>query len=214
MKVAFVDIDGTLIKGQTQIHFLSYLFWKKEVSTSDILKVIFWYLGYKLFGRKINESLAANIYEKLVGGKSREKVSNLINDYFERMKYYIYPGARSFIEEIRSEGFSIVLLTSTPCPIAEKFKEYFSADETICTKLEINDEIFTGKILGRVNQGATKSERVSDYIKKINPRKTLAASDHITDLPVFEIVDRKIVINPDRRLLNFAKQKKWEIIKL
>jgi len=214
VKVAFIDIDGTLIKGQTQIHFLFYLFWGKEVSTKDIIKVFAWYFSYKLLGKKINEKLASDLYKKLIGGKTKNEVGSLVDGYFERIKKYMFPEAGSFVSKLKKEGFEIYLLTSTLCPISKKFEDYFSIQGSFCTDLVTENDKFTGDILGKINQGEIKRKRILDFIDKNNPKEIIVATDHITDLGVLDLATRPIVVNPDLRLLNFAKKNKWEIINL
>lgn len=214
MKIAFVDIDGTLIRGQTQLHFLFFLFWEKEISFIDVARVISWYFGYRVLGKSINENLAGKIYKKIVGGKSVGDINNITAHYFSRVEKYMFPGAPSLLQELRKENYSIFFLTSTLRPIADKFNEFFGADGAYCTELEIKDGYYTGEIKGKIMQGSRKAKKLSDIIEEKDPEVVAVFSDHISDLPVFRFATRPVAVNPDHKLNKFAKKERWEIIKL
>jgi len=81
-------------------------------------------------------------------------------------------------------------------------------------KLELDVQgRFTGGIIEPLCYGAGKVERTTKVAEREGFKLEEAAfySDSITDLPLLQLVERPVVINPDPRLRRVALQRGWPI---
>jgi len=214
-KVALIDIDGTLLSGQSQVHLIFYLYSEKAISLSTFLKVIIWYLKYKFFSAKIDERMVGKIYSSLLAGKKEVEIEKIVNDFFEKkLVKEIYPGALVFVNNLKEENYRILLISASIFPICSIIKKYFNADGLICTKLEIKDGVYTGKIEGKINEGSEKKNRVLRYLEEnsFNLKNSVAMGDRMSDLEILKLAERPIAVNPEKMLKKYAIRQNWEIL--
>ena len=86
-------------------------------------------------------------------------------------------------------------------------------DDVICTELEIIDDRFTGKMIGRYCFGTEKLIRARQYCKDngFKMKDAFYYADSISDLPVFESVGFPICVTPEKKLEKIALRRGWKI---
>ncbi len=215
-KIAFFDIDGTLVKGQTQVLLIRYLYHNKIIGTKSLLQVLVWYLKYKFFSADIDQRMAKEFYYSLFRGKGISEVNEIIEDYFETyLKGKIYPESAELLEKYRKDGFIIILFSATISPIAEKLSNYFKADLYFATEIEKKKNQYTGNVKGNIFIGTYRNDSINKYLKnRKDIDKISVLSDRASDYELFKLADEAIAVNPNRDLKKLAEENKWEIIKL
>ncbi|RJO61937.1 hypothetical protein C4544_01505 [candidate division WS5 bacterium] len=215
-KIALIDIDGTLVKGQTQVFLMKYLYRKKLIKTSALLEVLFWYFKYKFLNQEIDQDMAKKFYQQLFRGKSEEEVNEIINDYFDHcLRNKIYLKSSELIKRYRDNDFEIILFSATISPVAKKLVEFFKADSYLSTELEIRDGKYTGLVKGGIFIGLNRAHVIRQMICSLKKIDRIAIlSDRFSDKEIFLLADEPVAINPDKKLRNFAKKENWEIIDL
>ena len=219
-KAVFIDIDHTLIRGTAINLLVSFEFRRGLVPFSLIIRAFFWYLQYKLniikdFRHIIKKT--DKLLAKLFGQMTANELLAVFADCFEqRIKRRIYPDSSTFLNSFRKEGFSIYFVSSTFEPLAMLLRDHYGFGQVIATKLEIKNEYFTGNVDGEICYGPEKHRQIKAIAKKDNISlvESFAFSDHISDVPMLEMVGHPVVINPSKSLRKLALAKKWEIRKL
>ncbi len=212
--VVFFDIDGVLMKAQTQELFVKFLFFKKKMSTWKVSVIILWFLAYKM-GIVKDVVRIREFAFKVFEGWDAATMNQLMDQFYE--KYLSLNLNPSLIERLKMHqlrGDVVIILSATIKEIAEYLARNLNVNAVIATELEILDGKYTGKIKGDIPYGEIKSKFIEEFILKNNfsLNETYAYADHITDLPMLKLVRRPVVINPESKLRVIAKDLGWEIL--
>ncbi len=215
--VVFFDIDDTLIKGSTQRYLIPYLYKKKLISFSFTIKTILWFLGYELGLIRNREKIiqwTKDAY-RTIKGWDVEKFDKILDDFCHKiLEPRIFQEARDVIREHKENGYEIILLSGTIDPIAERLGKVLNIDICMANRLWHKD----GKYTGEVEEEFVYAQGKVDLAKKLAIRYDLdllnsyAYSDHLSDIPLFELVSNPKVVNPDKKLRIEAKKRNWPIL--
>lgn len=209
----FFDVDNTLVKGQTQQILVHYLYKKGKVNSLFFLKIFLWFLLYKLHLVKNVFTIREITFESFAGWKVSE-FDGLVKDCFEKeIKRRIFPQGLKLIQLHMKENYEIILTSASLSNIIEFLREYFGTRFTLSTKLAAQDDKFTGKVFGRVAYGENKANMAKELIQRydLSLKGSYAYADHISDLPLLQLVDNPIVVNPDRKLKKIAMKRNWQL---
>lgn len=212
--LAIFDMDGTLIKGQSQKYFLKYMLDKNYINFFQYFRIYFWFILYK-FGVVNNPKKISNIAFSFIKGMNVEKLDYLAQDFFNSiLRDKIYTEGKERIAWHIKMKNELLLLTNAIEPLAKIVAKYLNIPGYLCTELEIIDNIYTGKILGVNTYGRNKVLKVYSYVKKHNYdiKKTWAYCDHGSDIDIMGIVKHPIAVNPDKTLKKESERRGWKII--
>ncbi|MBI5078616.1 HAD family hydrolase [Candidatus Saganbacteria bacterium] len=209
---AFFDVDNTLVKGFTQKIFADYLLKKKELSFFAYAGIASWFIAYRLFNFRLDKSAVRNKPIEALTGKKKADLDSLAEHCFEeQIKPRIFPGTRELIKEHQEKGDEIILVSTSMDAIIDRIKEHLGLKFTLCTKLETRDGVYTGRIDGPIMYGENKVKSVRQFAaaRELNLSGSSAYSDHISDLPLLELVGNPGAVNPDARLEKICRERKW-----
>lgn len=212
--LVFFDIDQVLIKKQTQELFLKLLIEKRKIALWRGFLIYLWFLLYKMgltrnvigirkFAFKTFSGWSQGSMHEVIAEFSNEIVSKHLNyKIIERLKRH------------QSRGDVVVLLSATLKEIADNLANKLNVRWTLATELEINNNKYTGEIDGEIPYGCSKAEFVRNFIAShhFSLEGSYAYADHISDLPVLQMVEKAVVVNPSRQLKAIAELEEWEII--
>jgi HAD superfamily hydrolase (TIGR01490 family) len=212
-KVAFVDIDGTLIrKMSSERLFFKYLIYKGIVTPRDILR----YLKVSL-NRFVN--LKGPQFKKnkhYLKGKKVDVIFEIARNFFnEKISPHISEEALREINNLRDKGYTIILLSGTLSFLVDCFKKHCNADLGIGTKLVSDNGVFTGEISGIYAYGKGKADIVKRLEKKYNIdlNNSYAYANKYTDVKHMSLMRYPIAVNASTRLHLYAKKNNWCITK-
>lgn len=207
-KIAVIDIDGTLIKGQLQQGLINFLYFKRKISLAFVLKLNIWFIFYKLGVVKNIK----NIFEfgvKYLNGKSIEELNILLFEYIDKtVKKRIFPKSFDLIRDLRSQGYEVIILSTAVEAIISKVANLFEITDYICTRLEITNGRYTGKIMGDVIYGEMKKEKLKSYFQEHNYllSNAIAYADHESDIPMLNSVGKAYIVNPNAHMAKIASR--------
>ena len=215
-EIVIFDVDDTLIKGQSQKIFIDYLFKKKMISLFVYLKILVWFLFYKI-GMVSNPKSIAEYSFKLFRGKTEQEIKNISKSFFDDcLIKYFYQDALNILNENKKNNGKIILLSNAIEIIIKEIAEYIEIADYICTKLEIKDGLYTGKIDGNTTFGENKVKKLENFLKENNlsleKQQSWGYGDHLSDIFVLKLVKYPSVVNPSRKLEKVAKENKWRIL--
>jgi HAD superfamily hydrolase (TIGR01490 family) len=217
-KFALFDIDGTLIDVQSQQLFLKYLRQKGVIGPGPYLKIMLWFVLYKL-GLASEPARIMEYAFSFFKGMTSGELQALSADFFEtKLKSHIFPAAKRLIEDHRSSGHDIVLISNSLECLARELGTYLAVkpDHCLATKLELDaNGKYTGKMSGGMLYSEHKVVAVRSWWQKndLTPAETWGYADHLSDLKFLELVDHPTAVNPGRRLSRLAAARNWTILR-
>ncbi|MCX6731614.1 MAG: HAD-IB family hydrolase [Candidatus Parcubacteria bacterium] len=213
-ELVIFDVDNTIIKGQSQRLLLEYVFKKRLIKFFYYLKILCWFILYKL-GIAKNPKKTMEYAFGFLKDKDENYLKNIIDDFFEsELKKHFYKEALDLIDKHKRNGQEIILISNAIEPIIMRIAQYLGIKDYIATKLEIQNGKFTGKLFGEIVYGKNKIDKIREFIKKNNfsLKNSWSYGDHITDLPVLKIASHPIAVNPDKILFKEASKKHWPVL--
>lgn len=218
-KLAILDIDGTLVKGQSQQIFIAYLKDKGYISTFNYLVIMVWFALYKLHivtkPKKIL-SFALQIFK----GKSVQEVDMLVGAFVaDEISNRYYTNTKKLLEVLQVQDYEIVLLSSAVEPIVRAIAKDLKVEKYICTKLSQIDSNLDGKTEGVQVYSDEKLNKIKSYTAQLAAtgkiyNETLAVADHYSDISVLQWASKAIVANPQVNMKKWATQNKVPMIYL
>lgn len=215
-EIVILDLDGVIIKGQSQQIFLKYLFNKKIVGLFFYLKINLWFSLYKM-GLVKDPKNIMNYSFSFLKGKTVDEIDVLIDGFFDNvLKKFIFSEMIDIINEHRFKNREILIISNAVDLLVKKIAKFLGIKNYIATELEILNRKFTGNILGEIVYGKNKPKLLKKFIEKnkFNLKDSWAYTDHISDIDLLNLSPRPCAVNPDKSLLNEAKRRNWKILML
>jgi len=210
---AFFDVDGTLVKVNTAPLYARYMRQHGRARRRDLIRTVYYLLQYRLNLLDIERALE-RASELIVGQDERETAAFCQCWYEEVVRALLVPEVCRLVEEHRSTGHEVALLSSTTNYLAEPLARDLGVEHTLVTRLEVVDGHFTGKAVGPICYGRGKVYWARAFAEEhgIDLAASYFYTDSVTDLPVLEIVGHPRIVNPDRLLRREARRRGWQIV--
>ena len=210
---AFYDLDHTILKGNSATH-LVYEARKRGVMTGPQYRHAVWLsVLYKLnLGdptKMINRMLS------WLNGLNEASIMKLSQEIFDQLiRETIRPEILETIKQHRSGNGAVVLLSSATFPICKPVCQHLKLDDMICTRLESDRGILTGRTDGTLVYGPEKRERMLAFCREqgTDPGNAWYYGDSYTDRFVMEAVGNPVAVSPDKRLLKLAGKRNWPVL--
>jgi HAD superfamily hydrolase (TIGR01490 family) len=211
--VAFYDLDGTIIKGNSGKVLIKHAYRTGLISKQYVLWGFYLSILYKL---KLKDPvIIISTITKWLKGKDISAINDLTARIFTMyLIKLIRPEVVESISFHKGKGAKIVMLSSSIDPVCRRVADYLKMDDIICTLLETNNGILTGQPDGSFCFNEEKTERLFSYCEINNTSPDLAwyYGDSIADLHTLGVVGNPVCVYPDRRLGREAKKRGWKII--
>lgn len=203
MAIAFFDMDGTIINGDTNDLVMGKL---KNTGLID-----------EAFIRKL-ESFEETFYRgcldiyafmrfasapfKDMSAKQRDDL--LASVVKEVILPRVYPGALRTIKFHKANHDAIAIVTSTADFLAKHVASLLGIDNVIATPIECVDGKVTGNIVGEPAYKELKVTKIKQFVqeKGLSLDGAYAYGDSINDVPMLLLCSHKIAVNPNEKLLN------------
>lgn len=213
---AFFDMDGTLLRGESQLSFLLWC-WRRGIAPRfKSLQVLISYTNY-LFGFSSDAVKLRELGFGLFSGLAVDLLENAGGDFYKKhLALRIRRQSAALVQAHRALGHNLVLVTSASEVVARPVFKALGLDALIATQLVALDGIYTGARQIPEPYAAQKQKIVAQFCadKSIAPEKSFAYSDHHSDLPLLEFVGHPIVVHPTRKLKQIAVERRWKITDL
>jgi HAD superfamily hydrolase (TIGR01490 family) len=210
-RAAFFDMDRTVLRIDTGMSWMRFLYRRGELSTLGMARAVYWSGLYKLAVLDL-EALAERLVADLAGKPEHEMVEKCRVWHASDVADQVSPKAERAIHEHRQEGDVIVMLTGSTQYAAEVVSSGLDIEHTLCSRLEVAEGMFTGK-MATLCFGRHKVTMAEQFAAKhdIDLASSAFYSDSYNDLPMLERVGRAVAINPDTRLRRHARRRGWPI---
>lgn len=221
-KLAIFDLDGTLVSNHLWLGVVKYNFKNKKNRLaafwylfSNLAKTPFWktqLITTEKYYRSWGENIA-----KMVKGLKREKAEEMFHWLAD--EYLLPTLKKNVLERLKKhqeDGFLTILTSGSFQELLDIIAKRLNIDFTIGTELEIVKEKLSGKIIPSLCFGQGKAEKLKKFLAEKNLqvdfKESFAYSDSFFDLPTLKLVGNPVAVEPDKKLLEIAKNKGWQII--
>lgn len=218
---AFFDVDGTIIHETSMTSFLEYGFphYYGRLSAYGKLRASLYSIKRKVFStHKTREQLNTEYYQ-LYKGMDADRITALGYEWFKMIKN---KNANLFnstvLQEIKchqENGAEIVMVSGAFLPCLQPIADYLNIAHILCVSPLIENSKYTGEIAQPQTIGAGKKQAIINFLKS-KDKSTLARSyaygDHISDLPMLELVGNPVVVSGDVDLEKHAINQAWKLI--
>ncbi len=214
--IVVFDLDGTLIKGQSQRLFLNYIFNKRIIGSMPYARLMSWFVLRKI-GVAPHPRKTMEYGFRFLQGLDIYKFDRLINDFFSKsLQHAFFKNAKELVQKHNNGKNEIMLVSNAIEQIVKKAGNHLGIKNCVGTRLEIKNNKLTGKIAGNIMLGSNKIQPIKTHMANNNLtfEDSWAYCDHIADLPVMELVSNPVAVNPERNLYNKASSCNWPILQL
>lgn len=212
--IAFFDLDGTLVMGQTTVLLVRFLRKAGIVTTAFVLGTSLWFLGYKAGLVKVTEKSrekGAGVFK----GLTDDEVGQLMGRFTEEVLAPRFnPAATAALTEHQAEGDRVVVISAALDPVVRAVCKRLGVEHFVGTPCEITDGRYSGRLIGPSPHAAEKVSVASAYMRQwgIDAADCWAYADHGTDVALLESVGHAVAVNPKPELRAAAGQAGWPII--
>ena len=213
MSLAFFDMDGTLVGGDTNDITLHH-FVKLGLAPSDMLiKLTECERMFFEGSLDINEFVrfAVTPLLKLSKDEQYKVLHETVRDLIIPL---VKPGAKRALEFHKSRGDRIFIVTSTCDYIVEHVASLLGISDYIAAPMEKVDGRLTGNQCGIVPYQEDKVKRINEVLKNENLSldDSYAYGDSINDLPMLMMCTHRFAVDPNEKLLNHPDLKALKVV--
>jgi HAD superfamily hydrolase (TIGR01490 family) len=211
MKLAIFDIDGTLVRGNSERIFWRYLLMRGHQGPRQIFAYLLFLLRYLPTGGVV--TVKKN--KAYLCGLHAEDVAALARDFVKtRLRKRLFGQAVQRLEQHQLRGDTVVLLSGTLEPIARALADELGVRHVCATLCSERHGVYLAQPPETHPFGAAKLGLARQLAAQIDAdlSQATAYGDSAQDLFLLEAVGEPVAVSPDRRLFHTAVARDWEII--
>lgn len=212
--VAFFDLDGTLVAGQTTFLLVKFLRRAGVVSRTFLLGTGLWFLAYKARLVTVTEESRSRS-ASVLRGLAVTEVEELMKRFTEEvMTPKLHRAASAALAGHLAAGDRVVVLSAALDPVVRALCERISVGEYVGASCEVEGGRYSGRLSGPIPYGDEKARVAAGYMERwaADPSACWAYADHDTDMALLGSVGHPVAVNPKPALLEAAKRSGWPIL--
>jgi HAD superfamily hydrolase (TIGR01490 family) len=134
----------------------------------------------------------------------------------EKIAPIMLPAAQALLEEHRGAGDFLLIITATNRLVTQPIADAFGVDDMLATEPEIVAGCYTGEVIDIPCFQTGKVRRLEAWLARtgFNLAGSSFYSDSHNDLPLLELVERPVAVDPDDTLRDHALGKGWPVVSL
>ena len=216
MALAIFDLDNTLLDGDSDYLWGCFLA-EHGIVDSEAYQIE----NQRFYDQYLDGSL--NIYEflrfqlqPLAAHGSAQLMQWREQFLSDKIEPILLPKARELVDKHRRQGDELLIVTATNRFITGPIAERYGIHHLLATEPEMLDGEYTGGVSGTPCFQDGKVERLRAWLDEHgqNLEGSWFYSDSHNDLPLLELVDHPVAVDPDAKLATLARQRGWAIISL
>jgi len=209
---AFFDLDRTLLAGVSAAAFFLERLKSGRVAPKEMADSFRGALSFGLGRTGFSGMMAASA--GAYRGLAEEVLEEIGEEVFaKRLATQIFPESRALVEAHQAMGHTVAIVSSATRYQVEPLAREMNIPHVLCTRLEVEDGVFTGRVVHPTCWGEGKAEAGRQLAAEhdLDLAESFFYTDSHDDLPLLEIVGRPRPLNPDRRLAQVAKERFWPV---
>lgn len=216
LKLAIFDLDNTLLAGDSD-HL-----WGQFLITHGLVERELYqrendrfYQEYRAGSLDIFEFLRFSL--RPLAEHPLDQMLALRRQFIlEKIQPIIPPASRALLRQHRDAGHTLLIITATNQFVTEPIAAELGVDDLVATEPEFHGGRFTGNVSGIPSFREGKVKRLEQWLARrgANLAHSWFYSDSHNDLPLLELVNHPVAVDPDETLEQHAHMKGWPIISL
>ena len=212
---AYFDLDKTILATSSTWALGSPMRRSGLISSRALAHGLIAQLPYLLMGAGTRHS--TNLMEHLAlmstGISRRDLVDVVEGALTTAIEPAVYAEALDLIEAHHRAGHDVVVVSASISEMVAPIARLVGADRAIATHMEVGED---GLFTGRIARSMLHSEKVVALREDaaahgIDPARSWAYSDSISDEPMLNAVGHPVAVNPDRDLRRLAQEQDWPV---
>ena len=216
MRLAVFDLDNTLLAGDSD-----YLWGRFQVEQGLVAADTYerenqrFYREYQAGTLDIHE-YAAFALNSLIEHPLEHMLSLRERFVRECIAPIVAAGTPALLERHRAQGEELVITTATNRFVTEPIAELLGIPNLLATEPELVDGHYTGRIAGIPNFQGGKVVRLREWIAARGGacEHMSCYSDSHNDIPLLEMAQQAVAVDPDAVLQATAEHRGWAVISL
>lgn len=217
MNLAIFDFCDTISNFQTADAFSRYAL-KKMGRTSHLkLNSILSKLKiYSLLSKLKIQGVQKKLLLSGIKGLHRDKIDSIAIEYYKDVvKLGLNKKVVQLMLDHLDNGDRVIINSGGFMPYLKVFANEYNIAKVYATEFEYKKNRFTGNILGVDCLSIEKVKRMKEYeLLEYNFNEIIVYSDSVTDLPLFNIATKKIVIIYSEKIPEWCSSSEFHTIKL
>lgn len=213
MGIAFFDMDGTIVGGDTNDISIGE-FVKLNLAPKSIIDKLNRYEEAFYEGKLDINEFVKFACTPLLNLNKDELYNTLHKVVRDSIIPVVFKGAKERIKFHNDRGDTIVIVTSTMDYLVEHVAEQLNIKYFIAAPMEKVNGVITGRQCGLVPYQKDKVVRIKEFIKEHNLslEETYGYGDSINDIPMLEMCEHRFAVNPNANLLEHPFIKECQIV--
>ncbi len=216
MTLALFDLDNTLLSGDSDYEWGQFLVSKGLVDSASYEAANQrFYEQYKQGVLDIHEFSAFSF--KPLSERNMAELADLHREFMAMViQPLMSPAALALVDKHRAQGHTLMIITATNSFITRPIAQAFGIPHLLATEPKIVNGHYTQYIDGTPCFQGGKVTRLQDWLQGRDETLTGSYfySDSRNDLPLLEMVDNPIAVDPDATLTQIAQERGWPIMSL
>ena len=215
-KLVLFDLDNTLLHGDSDYFWAQHLIEQGVLEADEYNARNDWfYERYKDGTLDIREFLEFQLAP--IANRPRAELDRWHEAFMQR---HIRPSIQAkAVQLIASHGDALcAIVTATNRFITAPIARELGVPHLLATDIEEVEGVFTGKPRGTPTFREGKIERVHEWLGGMGHRladfESWFYSDSLNDMPLLELVDHPVAVDPDPTLRARAAERGWPIVSL
>ena len=214
--LSIFDMDRTITRTGTYTNWL--IFWaRREAPWRLALLPMSAVYGLSYAFKLVTRARLKELNHALLMGNDarRDAVTRRTAEYAGHvLGCNVYPKALARVEAERAEGRRVVLATASYAFYAAAIADRLGIRDVIATESVWEGDRLRAKLAGENCYGAGKRRMIEAWLAAhgLDGAPMRFFSDHVSDVPSFELADEKIATTPSSALRVVAKARGWQIV--
>ncbi|HET6830006.1 MAG TPA: HAD-IB family hydrolase [Solirubrobacterales bacterium] len=214
---AFFDLDRTLMSGSSGAQFGRAAYRAGLVGRGQVLRWGVDHLRFRLRGATDADTDAlVAVVNELLRGVPERTLRRMVPDLLEGILPRIYPEMVAEVRRHQDAGRPAFIVSAASNGVVELLARVLDMEGGIGTRYEVDDDgRYTGRLVDGLNYGALKVEPMRRFAAEhgIELERSWAYSDSASDLPMLELVESPVAVNPDSELARVAAERGWRVMR-
>jgi len=216
MPLAIFDLDNTLIGGDSDFLWGQFVCEQGIVDPERHAA-----LNDRFYADYQSGELDIQAYLRFALGPLKGRPAETLDTWHHKfmaskIEPIMLPKAAQLIANHRNRGDQLLVVTATNHFITRPIVTALGIEDLIASEAEVAGGVYTGEPKGIPSYHAGKVTRLLEWISRrnISLEGSYFYSDSHNDLPLLELVDKPVAVDPDDRLLARAREAGWPVISL
>ncbi len=207
---AFFDYDGTLISGYSGNALFRERVRRRDVSVGEVAQSMVAVMDMELRGSDVSQLF--DIMARGLRGRLEDEAMEMGDRLFaKQVAGWVFPESRDLVRAHQRMGHTVAVASSASIYQVAPFARDMGIENVLCTLLEVEEGLFTGRLGGPVLWGPGKARAVQDFAagRGVELELSYAYGNGDEDIPYLETVGNPCALNPQSQLAKTARERSW-----